>query len=74
MKKLFFLIVAILCFVDVNAQTRTDSNGNTVYHHFFVVAEYQMRDFEFEKESGCMVLVWFILQFLIGVFSMSVQT
>lgn len=53
MKKLFFLIVAILCFVDVNAQTRTDSNGDTVHHHFFVVAEYQMRDFEFAKESGC---------------------
>lgn len=36
----------------VQAQHRTDSDGNTVYHPFAAVAQYQMGDFEFAKESG----------------------
>lgn len=34
-------------------EARTDSEGNAVYHHYFVVAQYQMGDFKNAKVSGC---------------------
>lgn len=53
MKKILFLCIAIWSTVCVNGQTRIDSDGNTVYHPFFVVAEYQIGNFDYAKESGC---------------------
>lgn len=52
-KSVVILTLAIfLASFDSSAQTRTDSGGNTVYHPFFAVAQYQMGDFEFAEESG----------------------
>lgn len=53
MKKILFLFIAIWSTVCVNAQTRIDSDGNTVYHPYFAVAEYQIGDFDYVKESSC---------------------
>lgn len=53
MKKLLLLCIAVWSVVCVNATTRIDGNGNTVYHSFFAYAEYQINDFEVAKESGC---------------------
>jgi len=53
MKKIVLTVVmCIITALSLNAQHRTDSDGNTVYHPFFAVAQYQMGDFEFAKESG----------------------
>lgn len=53
MRKTIFIVLAVVSAVlSISAQNRTDSDGNTVYHHFFAVAQYRMDDFEFAKESG----------------------
>lgn len=52
MKKILFSIALCLGVVSTYAQTRQDSNGNTVYHSFFAVAQYQMGDFDFAKYSS----------------------
>lgn len=53
LKKLVVLILTGLTVsIPSYAQNRTDSDGNTVYHPFFAVAQYQMGDFEFAEESG----------------------
>lgn len=46
------MFVTMLGILSANAQSRTDSDGNTVYHPFFAVAQYQIGDFEYAKESG----------------------
>lgn len=54
MKALTILIVLVCgSFMStVNAQTRTDSEGNVVHHPFYAVAQYQMGDFEYAKLSS----------------------
>lgn len=53
MKKISFLILAfILTTITGKAQTRIDSDGNTVHQPLFAVAQYQMGDFDIAKESG----------------------
>lgn len=52
MKRFFLILVVLTTFVSGFAQTRTDSDGNTVYHPLFVVAQYQMQDFDFAKETS----------------------
>jgi len=52
MKKFLLLFVVLLGFTQANAQERTDSEGNTVHHPILAVAQYQIIDFEFAKESG----------------------
>ena len=52
MKKFILLVVTMLGIISADAQSRTDSDGNTVYHPFFAVAQYQIGDFEYAKESG----------------------
>lgn len=54
MKKCIFLLcIAIWSAVSASAQSRIDSDGNEVHHWFLGVAEYQISDFDFVKESGC---------------------
>lgn len=53
MKKLIFFLLTIVFFVKpMLAQTRTDNDGNTVYHPYFAVAQYQMTSFDYPKESS----------------------
>lgn len=53
MKKILLALVAVMAAVTSgSAQTRIDSDGNTVYHPVFVVAQYQMGNFDYAKESG----------------------
>lgn len=53
MKKVILTILVVITNVIFGyAQNRTDSDGNTVYHPFFAVAQYQMGDFEYAQESG----------------------
>lgn len=42
----------MLGFLPTKAYDRVDTNGNTVHHSLFAVAQYQIQDFEFAKESG----------------------
>lgn len=55
MKKFLLLIVAMVAFSAVPASaatSRTDSDGNEVYHHFFVSAQYFMGDFDMAKQTS----------------------
>lgn len=54
LKKSFVLLMLAVLTVSIpsSAQTRTDSDGNTVYHPFFAVVQYQMGDFEYPEGSG----------------------
>lgn len=54
LKKTFVLLIltALTVSIPSYAQTRTDSDGNTVYHSFFTVAQYQMDDIEYPKVSS----------------------
>lgn len=52
MKRFLLILVVLTTFVSGFAQSRTDSDGNTVHHYFFAVAQYQMQDFDFAKESS----------------------
>ncbi|MGM9841787.1 MAG: hypothetical protein ACI31D_06265, partial [Candidatus Limisoma sp.] len=55
MKKFLLLIVAMVAFSAVSASaatSRTDSDGNEVYHPFFVSAQYYMGDFDMAKQSS----------------------
>lgn len=45
-------VILLTAFLPAKAQHRTDSEGNTVYHPFFAVAQYQMGNFDYAKESG----------------------
>lgn len=52
MKKLLLLLVLGFGVFTSQAQTRQDSDGNTVYHPFFAVAQYQMGDFDMAKYTS----------------------
>lgn len=54
LKKSFVIIILAIVLASFQnlAQTRTDSDGNTIDHPYFVVAQYQMGDFSVAKESG----------------------
>lgn len=51
-KTLLLLLTVLTVSTPSFAQNRTDSDGNTVYHPFFAVAQYQMGDFEYAEGSG----------------------
>lgn len=51
-KKFLLLIIALLGSVCAKAQFRQDSEGNTVYHPYLGVIEYQMIDFNEPKYSS----------------------
>lgn len=52
MKKILILFVVLTTFLSGKAQNREDSDGNTVYHSLFAVAQYQINDFDDAKSSG----------------------
>ncbi len=52
MKKFLLCFALIFSTLFVSAQERIDSDGNTIYHPFFAVAQYQMGDFEYAEGSG----------------------
>lgn len=52
MKKLLVFGIALLSMLCAKAQNRTDSDGNIVYHNIFVVADYQIGEYKYPKESG----------------------
>jgi len=52
MKKFLLPIALCLGIATTHAQTRQDTDGNTVYHPFFAVAQYQMGDFDVAKYSS----------------------
>lgn len=52
MNKFLMSLLLLTVVLSAGAQDRTDSDGNTVSHSFFGVAQYQMGDFKYAKESG----------------------
>ncbi|MGM9816670.1 MAG: hypothetical protein ACI304_06385 [Lepagella sp.] len=55
MKKILFLIVALIACSTLPASaktSRTDKDGNEVYYPIVVTAQYQMGDFDLAKESS----------------------
>ena len=53
MKKVILLIlVAVLGITSAKATSRTDSEGNTIDQALFAVAEYQMGNFDYPKDSS----------------------
>lgn len=52
MRKVIIFLAVLTATLSGAAQNRIDSDGNTVYHPFFAVAQYQMGDFEFAEQSG----------------------
>ncbi len=66
MKKFLLLIVAMVAFSAVSASaatSRTDSDGNEVYHHFLVSAQYTMGDFDMAKLTSWYGLGMYVTSF-----------
>lgn len=66
MKKFLLLIVAMVAFSAVSASastSRTDKDGNEVYHHFLVSAQYTMGDFDIAKQSSWYGLGLYVTSF-----------